>query len=390
MSEQKRILHICAVGFTVKNLLLPQINYFLSKGLDVEIACSPGEEVEKLQHQGYTIHPIQIDRRIAPGSNLKSIEQLRKLIVQQRYDLVHVHTPIASVLGRFAAKLAGVKRIIYTAHGFYFHDDMSAKQYRFYHSIERVAGWMTDLILTQSSEDLDTAEKTQLCPKQKLRYLGNGVDLEKFRRSRLIKSEQQQLRSSLKIPETASIIVGMTGRITAEKGYLELIEALVKLRTQFPNIHLLVIGGQLSSERDAFQSQLNHLIQEQNLEQFVTFTGLRSDIPELLGLMDVFTLPSYREGLPRSILEAMAMELPVVATDIRGCREAVIHNQTGLIVPPRNSDSLADAIAQLLANPQMRQSCGQAGRQQVETKYDERLVFDRLAAAYQELGVLVG
>lgn len=388
MSEQKRILHICAVGFTVKNLLLPQINYFLSKGLDVEIACSPGQEVEKLQHQGYKIHPIQIDRRIAPGSNLKSIEQLRKLIVQERYDLVHVHTPIASVLGRIAAKLAGVKRIIYTAHGFYFHNDMSPNQYRFYHSVERGAGWLTDLILTQSSEDLATAEKTKLCPKQKLRYLGNGVDLEKFRRSKLIPSEQQQLRRSLKIPETASLIVGMTGRITAEKGYLELIEALVKLRSNFPNIHLLVIGGQLSSERDAFQSQLNHLIQEQNLERFVTFTGLRSDIPELLGLMDVFTLPSYREGLPRSILEAMAMELPVVTTDIRGCREAVIHNQTGLIVPPRNSDSLADAIGQLLANSQMRQSCGQAGRQQAETKYDERLVFERLAAAYQELGVL--
>ena len=86
----------------------------------------------------------------------------------------------------------------------------------------------------------------------------------------------------------------------------------------------------MSSERDAFQSQLNSFIQEHNLEDCVTFTGLCSDIPELLGLVDVFTLPSYREGLPRSILEAMAMELPVVATDIRGCREAVIHNQTGL------------------------------------------------------------
>jgi len=389
MSEQKRILHICAVGFTVKNLLLPQINYFLSQGLSVETACSPGPEVEKLQQQGYIIHPIQIDRRIAPGSNLNTIYQLRKLIAQQRYDLVHVHTPIASVLGRMAAKLAGVKRIIYTAHGFYFHDDMSPNQYRFYHSVERGAGWLTDLILTQSSEDLATAEKTGLCPKEKLRYLGNGVDLARFRRSNLIPA-QQQLRQSLKIPDTASLIVGMTGRITAEKGYLELIEALAKLRSQFPNVHLLVIGGQLSSERDAFQSQLNQIIETQNLESYVTFTGLRSDIPELLGLMDVFTLPSYREGLPRSILEAMAMELPVVATDIRGCREAVINGQTGLIVPPRNSEKLADAISQLLASPEMRQSFGKAGRQRIEAEYDERLVFDRLAAAYKELGVLAG
>ena len=383
-----RILHLCAVGFTVKNLLLPQINYFLSRGLSVEIACSPGQEVEELQKQGYIIHPIQIDRRIDPASNLKSIYHLTTLIRQHQYDLVHVHTPVASVLGRVAAKLASAKSIIYTAHGFYFHDNMSANQYRFYHSVERVSAWLTDLILTQSREDLITAEKTGLCAPQKLRYLGNGVDIERFCRSKLIPQHQQQLRRSLNLPENAFPIIGMTGRITEEKGYLELIEALAKLRSQFPNIHLLVIGGQLSSERDVFQSQLGQLIQQQNLDSCVTFTGFRSDIPELLGLVDVFTLPSYREGLPRSILEAMAMQLPVVSNDIRGCREAVVDGQTGFIVPPRNSEKLADALANLLADTSMREHFGKAGRQRVEAEYDERFVFERLATAYVELGLL--
>jgi glycosyltransferase involved in cell wall biosynthesis len=382
------ILHICAVGFTVKNLLLPQIDYFLSRGLSVEIACSPGQEVEQLQKRGYIIHPVQIDRRIVPVSNLKSIYQLAQLIQQNQYELVHVHTPVASVLGRFAAKLAGAKSVMYTAHGFYFHENMSANQYRFYHSVERVSAWLTDLILTQSREDLVTAEKTGLCASQKLRYLGNGVDVERFQRSNLLPDHQQQLRRSLNIPDTAFPIIGMTGRITAEKGYLELIEALAKLRSEFPNIHLLVMGGQLSSERDAFQSQLNDLIQQQNLASCVTFTGFRSDIPELLGLVDIFTLPSYREGLPRSILEAMAMELAIVATDIRGCREAVLDGQTGFIVPPRNSEKLADALGQLLADPKLREKFGKAGRQRVEAEYDERFVFDRLASAYAELGIL--
>jgi glycosyltransferase involved in cell wall biosynthesis len=382
-----KILHICAVGFTVKNLLLPQINWFLSQGFSIEIACSPGQEVKQLQDQGYTIHPIQIDRRIDLKSNLGSIYQLAQLIQGNRYDLVHVHTPVASVLGRVAAKLAAAKRIIYTAHGFYFHDNMPAGQYRFYHSVERIAGWLTDLILTQSREDLATAEKTGLCSPQKLRYLGNGVDLERFQRSNLSPSHQQQLQQALNLPTTAFPIIGMTGRITAEKGYRELIEALEKLRPHFPDLHLLVIGGQLSSERDVFQSQLSDLIQQENLEHCVTFTGFRSDIPELLGLVDIFTLPSYREGLPRSILEAMAMELPIVATDIRGCREAVADNQTGLIVPPRDSDKLADALGQLAADASMREKFGMVGRQRVEAEYDERFVFDRLAAAYAELGV---
>lgn len=388
MSKKKRILHICAVGFTVKNLLLPQIDYFLSKGLDVEVACSPGKEVEQLQEQGYTIYPIQIDRRITPIYNLNSIKQLTKLISSKKYDLVHVHTPVASVLGRIAAKLSGAKYIIYTAHGFYFHDDMSVNQYFLYHSIEKAASWLTDLILTQSHEDFVTAEKTNLCSVEKLRYLGNGVNLKKFCRSNLKRDHQQQLQRELNLTKKACPIIGITGRITAEKGYLELIEAVTTLRFKFPNVHLLVIGGQLTSERDAFQSQINDLIQQYDLSQAVTFTGFRSDIPELLGLVDVFTLPSYREGLPRSILEAMAMEVPVVATDIRGCREAVVDGQTGLIVSPRNSEKLAEALAKLLEDIDLRKNFGNASRQRVEAVYDELLVFERLAAAYTELGIL--
>lgn len=383
-----KLLHICAVGFTVKNLLKPQIDYFLNQGLSVEIACSGGAEVQELQQQGYIIHPISIDRKIAPLSNLKSLIELNQIIRQGKYDLVHVHTPIASVLGRIAAKLAGIQKIVYTAHGFYFHDNMPINQYRFYHNVERASGWLTDLILTQSQEDLVTAEKTGLCRKDKLRYLGNGVDVEKFNVSKLIPEQQQKLRQELQLPKTASPLIAMTGRITEEKGYRELVKALGKVKAKAPNLHLMVIGGQLSSERDAFQFQLGQLIKQQNLEQNITFTGFRSDIPELLGLADVFTLPSYREGLPRSILEAMAMELPVVATDIRGCREAVIDRETGLIVPPQNSSELAEALAQLLANTELRTSLGKAGRQRVEAEYDENLVFKRLAQYYAELGVI--
>ncbi len=380
-----KILQVCAVGFTIKYLLRSQIDYFSASGLLVEIACSPGKEVTELQQQGYTIHPLKIERRISIFSNLNSIYQLVKLIRKNKYDLIHVHTPIASVLARIAAKIAGAKRVVYTAHGFYFHDNMPRKQYRFYYGVEKLSGLLTNLILTQSREDLATAKKTGLCSPQKLRYLGNGVNIEKFCRSNLNSERQQQRKRDFKLPDVP--IIATTGRITAEKGYLELVKALAKLRSQL-NVHLLVIGGQLSSERDAFQSQLNSFIQEHNLEDCVTFTGLCSDIPELLGLVDVFTLPSYREGLPRSILEAMAMELPVVATDIRGCREAVIHNQTGLIVPPQNINQLAEALSTILTNTRLKKSFGKAGRQRVEAEYDERFVFERLAQCYKELGIL--
>jgi len=121
------------------------------------------------------------------------------------------------------------------------------------------------------------------------------------------------------------------------------------------------------------------------IEKHVTFTGNRQDIPELLGLLDIFTLPTFtHEGL-RSIVEAMSMGLPVVATDIRGCREAVVHQETGLIVPPQDSAKLAEALGILLANPDLRLAYGTASRHRVEAEYDETLVFQRLEGYYRKI-----
>ncbi len=383
-----KILHICAIGGTVEALLRPQIDYFLSQNLSVEVACSPGSEVEKLQQQGYKIHPIQIDRRISPLRNLRSIYQLTQLIRQNQYDLVHVHTPIAAVLGRIAAKLAGVKRIVYTAHGFPFHDRSSPSEYHFYFTIEKLAAFITDLILTQNYEDIATAKKFNLCPPTKLRYLGNGVDIHRFQRDRLNPTHQIELRKSLGIPDNTDLIIGTIGRITKKKGSGYLIEAAAKLLPHYPNLQVLVIGSQLSSDPEPFQKELTQKIKSLGMEKNVILTGERPDIPEILGLLDIFTLPTFtHEGLPRSIVEAMSMNLPVVTTDIRGCREAVIHGKTGLIVPPKNTKKLAEALGILLSNYELRQSYGQASRQRVEVDYDEELVFKRLSKYYQDLGI---
>ncbi|MHC0066575.1 glycosyltransferase family 4 protein [Nostoc sp. UIC 10890] len=390
-----KILHICAIGDTAQILLRPQIDYLLSHNLSVEIACSPGLEVEQLQQQGYIVHPIKIDRRISPLLNLRSIYQLTRLIQKNQYDLVHVHTPIAAVLGRIAAKLAGVKRIVYTAHGFPFHDQSSLSQYRFYFIVEKLAAFITDLILTQNHEDIATAKKLGLCPPEKVCYLGNGVDIDRFkcvgvarRRHRLNLAHQNQLRKSLDIPDSRNLIIGTIGRITRKKGSEYLIEATAKLLPHFPNLQVLVIGSQLDTDPEPFQAELIKKIHSLGIEQHITLTGKRQDIPELLGLLDIFVLPTFtHEGLPRSILEAMSMSLPVVTTDIRGCREAVIHGKTGLIVPPQNSQKLAEALGILLSNYELRQAYGQASRERVEVKYDEELVFARLSKYYEELGI---
>ncbi|MGB3641566.1 MAG: glycosyltransferase family 4 protein [Rivularia sp. (in: cyanobacteria)] len=382
-----KILHVCAIGTTAEILLLPQINYLLSQGFEVGIACSWDEDSQRLQEKGYTVHPVQIDRKISLVPNFKSISGLTNIIRENNYDLVHVHTPIAAVLGRIAAKLAGVKAIVYTAHGFPFHDLSSPSQYFFYSNIERYAATITDLILTQNHEDIATAKKIGLCAAEKLAYLGNGVDIERFKPSRLNPESQSQLRQSLGIPD-ASLVVGTIGRLTRKKGSGYLIEAAGELISEFPNLHVVVIGSQLTTDPEPFQIELKQRIKSLGLDKHVTLTGERQDIPELLGLLDIFTLPTFsHEGLPRSIVEAMAMNLPIVATDVRGCREAVVNQKNGFIVPSQSSTELAEVLGMLLSNPKLRQDYGKASRERVEAEYNEDFVFHRLIKYYKELQV---
>jgi glycosyltransferase involved in cell wall biosynthesis len=383
-----KALHVCAVAFGLETLLLPQLDYLRSLGLTVEAACSPDPAVESLRSRGYVIHEVPIGRKIAPGPNSKSVLELGRLMRARKYDLVHTHAPVASVLGRVAAKLAGVERIVYTAHGFYFHEHMPRQTYALYHGVEKSVAQITDRILVQSQEDYDTAVTTGLGSAEKIRYLGNGIDLMRFDPAASRDDDRTRLRRELGIPEAHSPLIGITGRITEEKGFGELVEALALLRSDFPEAHLLVIGGQLSTERDRFQDSLVDFIAEHGLESQVTFTGFRSDVQALLGLLDLFVLPSYREGLPRSVLEAMAMELPVVATNIRGCREAVAHEVTGLLVPTKNPRALAEAAGRILADQDLARQFGRAGRDRVETTFDERFVFARLEKCYRELGVV--
>lgn len=385
-----RILYITAVAFTVEHFLLSHINYLLSKGLEVEIACSPGATTDKLIERGYIVHPIEIERQINPISNLKSIINLKKLIEERHYNAVHVHTPIASVLGRIAARLANVQKIIYTCHGFYFHEYTPFLKYHLFYTIEKFAAGFTTLIFSVNREDIETIKITNLCSLEKLHYLGStGIDVHKFNPNNLDENYQEHLKASLGIPQDIGPIIGTIGRLTKEKGGMDLVEAIAKIRLQFPNIHALVVGGQLSSERDEFEEKLRKKISEMDIGQHITLTGYRKDIPELIGLMDVFVLPSYREGLGNVILEAMAMEKPAVAYNIRGCREAIVHEQTGLLAPPMNSELLADAILTLLNDPQRCQQMGVAGRQRILQEYEESQVLERLAEGYKKIGILI-
>ena len=387
MNRGIKILQLAAVDVTVKLLLLPLIDCLIEEDYEVHIACSPGQHLRELEEQCYNVHSIPIARRISPFSNLSSLWRLYRLIRCERFDIVHVHTPVAAVLGRVAAKLARVPVIIYTAHGFYFHELMAPWKRRLIIWVEKILGrCCTDMLFTVSYEDKDTAVKERIVDQERVICINSiGVNIKRFTSSNSSIEKTRFLRRELGFQDDDKLI-GFIGRLVREKGVQELLQSMGQVIEAIPEAKLLVVGDTLASDRDRRTTErLQELIQRNNLEAVIRFTGFREDIPELLTIMDLFVLPSHREGMPRSILEAMAAGKPVVATNIRGCREEVVHGETGYLVPVNDPGKLANAIIEIMSDKILAERMGEAGRQRAIEFFDEAQILKKQLAVYQKL-----
>lgn len=368
-----KICQLCAVDFTMQHLLLPLIDGMIEHGWSVTSVCSNGPFYKDMSDRGYRMYSIPISRSMfSLLSHLRSIWDIYKLCRKERFDVLHVHTPVAALLGRIAGRMAGVPLIVYTAHGFYFHDEMPDWKYRVFVLLERFCGRLTDLIFTQSSEDAETAIAERILPKEKVTAIGNGVCVGTFNPDKMIRG---QMRVALQL-SMESMVIGLVARLVREKGLVEFLEAAVDLGGRFPHLNFIIVGERLSSDHDVpIQKELRDA--QEVLGSRLIVMGYRSNISELLGAMDLFCLPSYREGMPRSIIEAMMMELPVVATNIRGVREEVIPNKTGLLVPTKDVAALKRALESLIIDPEKSRQMGRFGRRRALELYDERRVIAR-------------
>lgn len=375
-----KIIQLSAIDSTM-NGLLRELNTSIQKeNYDLICVCSDGPKVNKLRNDGFDVRTVEIDRKISPLRNLRSIFKLYKLFRKEKPDIVHVHTPIASVLGRIAAKFARVPVIIYTAHGFYFHENMKTKQYKFYYLIEKVCAKMfTNHIFTQSAEDGELAINNNFLPEENITIIGNGVDVHnKFNPDLISEFNIEVIKEEFNFKEE-DIIISFIGRLVKEKGILDLLEGFTLIKE--PNIKLMVIGDISSSERD--QGTFKEIEKYRNSPN-ILFTGYRSDIPELLSVSDIYCLPSYREGMPRSIIEAMAMKNAIIATDIRGSREEVDHGINGYLVNLNSPEDIADSIIELITNPDSLKYYRQESRTKALSLYDEHIVVKKQLEVFEQ------
>ena len=380
-----RVLAVATVDVTPWVLLKPWFQALRASGYEVHIACAPGPYCERLAAEGFHMHPASLRRSFNPFVHIRPLVQLYSLVRQGGYAAVNTHTPVAAAVGRLAGWLAGCKNIVYTVHGFYFHENMFWLWRRLFLALEWLLGRCTVLFMFVSDEDRRTAIQTGIArPTVETVTLYNGIDLAVFIPRSSCAEAIDHDRRQLGIPQ-GHRVVGIVGRIVREKGYREFLEMAKELSRRHDDVRFLVVGDNLPSDRDPYGPVLRRRVGEEGLEKRFVFTGFTSEVPKYLRMMDIFVLPSYREGFPRSALEAMATELPVVATNIRGCREAVVHGETGFIVPPKDAKVLTDAVAFLLEHPDKAKQMGRAGRQRAVKLYDQRVVAGRFVAAFDRL-----
>jgi glycosyltransferase involved in cell wall biosynthesis len=382
-----KILQVTSVDFALRKFLLPLVDALETEGHTVHIACNSGDNSIGLISYRYKLHHTAFSRNLNVISHLGNLMKLVKLIKKEQYDCIHTHTPVASIIARLAGRIARVPVIIYTAHGFYFHENMNPIVYKLIYYLEKVWGkYFTDYLFFQSAEDYRLAVEHEFNKNDRLLHIGNGVSADLF--NPLI-YDREQIRKQFRFKENDLVLI-FVGRLVKEKGISELLKAYEVLKQQYPRIHLMIVGGSVEGDRDSFDIKSHISEMEDEVKKDIHCLGLRSDIPTLLSAADIFILPSHREGLPRSIIEAMAMGKPIIATDIRGCREEVFPEYNGYLFKVKDSKELEKKIKLMLDKIEKISEFGLNSRELFLNQFDERIVLEKQLKVFRQISEDVG
>tara|TARA_Y100001968_G_scaffold155755_1_gene142228 strand:- start:1048 stop:2190 length:1143 start_codon:yes stop_codon:yes gene_type:complete len=355
-----KILEITAVEFTFDKFISALARNIKSRKHCLHISFNTTEKRSKY-HNEFTIKSNEIKRSKSLLSLIKAIYYLIVLFRKEKYSVIHTHTPIASIATRIACFFYPSSKLLYTVHGFYFHEGMNIIQYKIHFFIEYILSFLTHTYFFVSKEDYELAKRFRFSNPKNLFYIPNGVCPKLF--SPANQSEKKILKNNNRIKDD-SIVIGIASRLVEEKGYKELIQAIFKLLSKHPNMHLCICGSCLDSDYSNNVSKLLFKFKKEFPDRLSILGELSShEMPNFYKTLDIFILPSWREGLPVSILEAMMTGLPVIATNIRGCREAVIDKVTGILVEPKNTNSIAKGIDKLVSQESLRESYGKNGRE---------------------------
>lgn len=382
MPKPIRVLHVITrliVGGAQENTMLTSAMLDPAR-FAVDLVSGPqtgpeGSLIEQVRARGVplTILPSLV-RQVNPLQDLHALFSLWKFMRRGRYAIVHTHSSKAGILGRVAAWLAGVPIIIHTVHGWGFHDHMGTATRLLYVCLEKLVEPMTDRLVVVSPRNTEKGLKAGIASPDKYLTIRSGIDIDRFAHPR---TPAAQVRASLGIPASALVVITVT-RLVPQKAPLDFLAAASRVAERVPHARFLVVGD------GPMRAQVERAIQDMGLAERVVLTGLRRDVPDLLGAADVFVLSSLWEGLPRVILQAMAAGKPVVVTAADGNAEVVQDGSNGLLVPPGMPAELAKGIVTLLSDPVRSAEMGRRGQHSV-LPFDRRKMVSDIERLYLDL-----
>lgn len=365
-----------------------QIAAARAAGFDVSLLSAPGAMARELAAaEGALLIEIDMARDMAPGRDLVALATIVRALVRLRPHVVDAGTPKAGLLVLLGAWLVRVPCRVHTLHGLRSETLHGLRKHLVAGAI-RVTCALAQRVICVSPSLAGAAVAAGVVPETKARVLGagsaNGIDLGRFARTPGALEAARALRERCGIPEGAPVL-GFVGRLARDKGVVELTAAWQRLRACFPDLHWLIVGA--PDPTDAIPADVNRALTD---DARVHRLGQVADpVPAYL-LMHVLALPTYREGCGYALIEAAALEIPVVTSRVTGCVDVVADGETGTLIPPRDVTALADAVATYLADPDLRARHGAAGRARVARMYRREELWARLHREYLDLATRAG
>ena len=372
---------------SLKVLLKGQLRFMASNGFDVKGVSSEGEELREVhENEGIAVEAITMSRKITPFQDLKSLWEMWNFLRKEKPQIVHTHTPKAGIIGMLAARLAGVPHRLHTVAGLPLMETTGIKR-KILNFVEKLTYSSATRVYPNSKGLYDFILQNNFTQSNKLKIIANGssngINTTFFSPEQVSETEKAALREKLNIQPDDFVFV-FVGRIVSDKGINELIKAFSELQTvenKPTDIKLLLVGG-LENDLDPLNPET---LAEINQNRDIISVGFQQDVRPFFAISDALVFPSYREGFPNVVMQAGAMGLPSIVSDINGCNEIIIEGENGLIIPSKNVKKLKEKMLTLAKDKNLYIKLKENSRRMIENRYEQSVVWNALLEEYEGL-----
>lgn len=384
MGNKHKLIRITTVPISLKTLLKGQLKFMKENGFDVVAITSDNESIEEIeQHEGVPVRTIHMTREITPLKDIMAVWRMYKILKKEKPTIVHTHTPKAGIVGMMASWLARVPIRLHTVAGLPLLEASGNKR-KLLDFVEKITYKFATKVYPNSNGLYDIILQEKFTTKDKLHVIGNGssngINTNHFDPKIIDDALKTSLRQQYKIGDNDFVFV-FVGRIVGDKGIHELTNAFSRLSVKYKHIKLMLVGD-FEKKLDPLSNEVEQIL---HTHPQIILTGFQNDVRPYYGISNALIFPSYREGFPNVVMQAGAMGLPCIVSDINGCNEIIIEGNNGYIIPVKNEEAIYRSMSHLIERPEEYTKMQAAARSRIVNNYEQAYVWVALHKEYLSL-----